>query len=1073
MTGKISHQSILNFSPIVLLTIALLAAIALLAFPGGAAGQGKDNIPRVGQPVIDQVTHDSIAFHWPAVDGAEGYQVRWWEADDKKNTRQIRETVANSITLTDLKPETEYVVRALLREKGKTRAQTASPTAWVTTLAVPLPPVGALTAASVSHDRIRITWEAVADAEDYWVQWWEASGNSGRLHSAATAANSYTLTGLKADTEYVVWVMLRENAKSQADTASPQLRVTTASKSAPAARQPQQSTGPTVGALTAASVSHDRIRITWGAVADAEDYQVQWWEASGNSGHSRSTATAATFHTLTGLKPATEYGVRVMLRENRRAQADTASPELRVATASRPAPVAQQTQQSTGPTVGALTAASVGHDRIRVSWAAVAGAEDYRVQWWEASGNAGVTVTDATAANFHTITGLKPATEYVVRVMLRENGKSRADTASPELRVTTASQPAPVTQQPPPSTGPTVGALASAPLGTDRIRVSWATVAGAEDYHVQWWEASGNAARTGNAATAANFHVIAGLKADTEYVVRVMLRVNRRALADTTSPELRVTTPAAPNRPATGKPAISGTAQVDQTLTADVSGIADADGLGAFGYQWYADGTAIAGATGVSLTLTEAEQGKAITVTISYTDGTGYAETLTGPATAPVAALPPEPSADQPKSQLGETFVEALHDAVDRAKAQAKAGSVEQFVDFMMAGPQAQGVGGGQIAQAPSQAMAQGQQAEPQQQPPPTPPPATSVVYVIDDSGSLDGDFPEVRTALGMVRDETGMANTKVALIAFGTDPKTLFGLTDQATAPWNTHINSFGGLLGATNCQMGLTAAKSMLDADAAVSKKIVLMTDGECNRDIDEHPATINALKTANIVVDSVLFGENRDRHYWQNPSVFSSGTGGTHRDVPKPKLGISNTPPVTARGIAEIMAESVAADTTTLVLVDVSYSLDGGGGNTVHSSLFHQGSTAMRNKGNGIATARLGMGVFAGDYTGMWIGFAQASTFSRGLGNWLVGIYTDIDDALIWGHGQVAAQTATNKRVLLFSDGISPFPATAETLKKYTDSNIPIDVVAWGRHADRVYLKSIADATSGNFNVPIYPP
>ena len=46
------------------------------------------------------------------------------------------------------------------------------------------------------------------------------------------------------------------------------------------------------------------------------------------------------------------------------------------------------------------------------------------------------------------------------------------------------------------------------------------------------------------------------------------------------------------NTPATGQPTITGTAQVGQTLTAVTSGIADANGLGAFSYQWIAhDGT--------------------------------------------------------------------------------------------------------------------------------------------------------------------------------------------------------------------------------------------------------------------------------------------------------------------------------------------------------------------------------------------------------------------------------------------------------------------------------------------------
>ena len=47
------------------------------------------------------------------------------------------------------------------------------------------------------------------------------------------------------------------------------------------------------------------------------------------------------------------------------------------------------------------------------------------------------------------------------------------------------------------------------------------------------------------------------------------------------------------NNPATGAPAITGTARVGETLTADTSGIADADGLtgASFSYQWLADGT--------------------------------------------------------------------------------------------------------------------------------------------------------------------------------------------------------------------------------------------------------------------------------------------------------------------------------------------------------------------------------------------------------------------------------------------------------------------------------------------------
>ena len=89
------------------------------------------------------------------------------------------------------------------------------------------------------------------------------------------------------------------------------------------------------------------------------------------------------------------------------------------------------------------------------------------------------------------------------------------------------------------------------------------------------------------------------------------------------------TTVAAANNPATGAPTISGTAQVGQTLTAATSGISDADGLGTFSYQWKADGADISGATSATYTLTSNEQGKMITVTVSFTDAANNAETLT------------------------------------------------------------------------------------------------------------------------------------------------------------------------------------------------------------------------------------------------------------------------------------------------------------------------------------------------------------------------------------------------------------------------------------------------------------
>ncbi len=120
--------------------------------------------------------------------------------------------------------------------------------------------------------------------------------------------------------------------------------------------------------------------------------------------------------------------------------------------------------------------------------------------------------------------------------------------------------------------------------------------------------------------------------------------------------------------PATGAPTITGTAQVGETLTADISGIADADGLTnvSYGYQWVAnDGTTdadIAGATASTYPLVADDEGKTIKVEVSFTDDLGNETTLTSAATNAVeaAAQLDSPATGQPTIsgtvQVGETL---------------------------------------------------------------------------------------------------------------------------------------------------------------------------------------------------------------------------------------------------------------------------------------------------------------------------------------------------------------------------------------------------------------------------------
>ena len=108
------------------------------------------------------------------------------------------------------------------------------------------------------------------------------------------------------------------------------------------------------------------------------------------------------------------------------------------------------------------------------------------------------------------------------------------------------------------------------------------------------------------------------------------------------------------NRDAMGEPAITGTAQVGQDLTADVTGITDADGLTGdlssvnddsnlggveYSYQWLrvdADGSSneedISGEIAATYTLTDADAGKKVKVKVSFTDDLNGEEERTSEA---------------------------------------------------------------------------------------------------------------------------------------------------------------------------------------------------------------------------------------------------------------------------------------------------------------------------------------------------------------------------------------------------------------------------------------------------------
>ena len=270
----------------------------------------------------------------------------------------------------------------------------------------------------------------------------------------------------------------------------------------------------------------------------------------------------------------------------------------------------------------------------------------YKVQWKETAGSwdtpADVSEARVTGTK-HTITGLNDGVEYTVRV-IATNGMSDSppsteatgtprETTEPELATATVN-------------GATLTLTydealdeASEPAA-DAFSVA---VGGLERAFDEVSVAGSTLTLTLASAATAEDTVTVSYDAPTDTAAARIRDLAGNAASSFTSQAVVNNTPPPANTPATGAPSITGTVQVGETLTADVSGIADEDGLDSatFSFQWLSSrDTEIEGATGSTYTLTDSNEGKAIKVKVTFTDDAGHEETLTSAATSEVAAAP-------------------------------------------------------------------------------------------------------------------------------------------------------------------------------------------------------------------------------------------------------------------------------------------------------------------------------------------------------------------------------------------------------------------------------------------------
>ena len=312
---------------------------------------------------------------------------------------------------------------------------------------------------------------------------------------------------------------------------------------------------------------------------------------------------------------------------------------------------------------------SVSHDSVSFTWAdpSDSGITGYQVlRRNPAVNDRGVfdVIEDDTGSSdtSYEDTNVEPETKYFYRVKARNaNGLSEW---SKVVKATTPADPTPPNSA---ATGqPTITGTAQVgeTLTADTSGISDTNGLTNVQYTYQWVRNDGNTDTDISGATAKSYTLTSDDQGKT-IKVRVSFS-DDDGYSETLTGAVTDTVARIANSAATGQPTITGTAQVGGTLSADTSGISDANGLTGvqYTYQWVRnDGNAdtdISDATGQTYTLTSDDQGNTVKVTVSFTDDDGYSESLTSAATNTVSRPPNATASGLPTItgtvQVGETL---------------------------------------------------------------------------------------------------------------------------------------------------------------------------------------------------------------------------------------------------------------------------------------------------------------------------------------------------------------------------------------------------------------------------------
>jgi len=561
-------------------------------------------------------------------DGLGPFSYQWQQSADNGTTwTNIIEATADTFTPDDA--QVGQLVRVQVSyTDGRGTAETVNSTPTAAIISINDDPTGTVTITGTATEESALTVDTtgLADADDLgtFSYQWQQSADNGTTWTNITGETANTFTPDDAQVGQQVRVQVSyTDGQGTAETVN----------STPTAAVTSVNDAPTgLPTITGTPTEDQVLTVGTGGIADADglstfSYQ---WQQSADNGTTWTNITGATNATFIPGDTQVDQLVRVQVfYTDGQGTAETVNSAPTTAIANiNDAPTGVPTLTGT-PTEGQVLTVGTG------GIADADGLDTFSYQWQQSADN-GTTWTNITGETATTFTPDDAQVNQLVRVQVSyTDGQGTAETVSSAATTPIANVNDLPTGLPAITGTPTEGEL----LTADPSAIADADGLGTFSYQ---WQQSTNGVIWNDitGATQSTFTPV-----DAQVTQRVRVRVSytdARGTAEVVNSN-PTTAIANVNDLPTGLPTITGTPTEGEVLTAETGGIADADGLGTFSYQWQqsADNgitwTDITGATQTTFTPDDAQVTQRVRVQVSYTDGQGTAETVNSDPTTAIA----------------------------------------------------------------------------------------------------------------------------------------------------------------------------------------------------------------------------------------------------------------------------------------------------------------------------------------------------------------------------------------------------------------------------------------------------